>query len=154
MIIKLIDVKANIYIWITLLFLTVFYSCDFGDNRLKIINNSNENIYVYYSCDSSLNDLQIFRNGYYKDNKGDSAYTMSDEYISKVSSHNIPRFGQNAWPRFIKDCNNKTMYIYFFSDSLVSKHNDYELKSQRLFTKYKSYSYDKLEKENWTIVYP
>jgi hypothetical protein len=151
---QLIDMRINVYIWIAFFFLLVCCSCDLGDNRLKIVNNSDTNIYIYYSCDSSLNDLKIFRNGYSKDNKGDSTYTISDEFVNKDSFIKVPRLGHNSWPRFLSDCNEKTLYVFFFSDSIVCKYSDYELKQKRIFNKFKSVSYDSLKTDNWTIVYP
>jgi len=132
----------------------LLYSCDPADNRLRIVNQSNTDIYFFYSCDSALNDLNLFRSGYYQNSKGDSSYILSDHLIKKGSFRNIPNRGFNAWTNYVKDCNEGKMHLFFFTDSIVRKYSYDEIKAKKLFERHLIYTADKLKKNNWTVTYP
>jgi hypothetical protein len=128
-------------------------SCDPADS-LKIINNSNSNIYVFISCDSSLNDLKFFRNGYYYNSIGEKSYITSNEFIKSKSFDNIPKRGFNAWASYIRNCPNQNINIYFFTDSTVVKYSNYEIKELNLFEKHINLTLRDLKKCDWTIKFP
>ncbi|MFN7913258.1 MAG: hypothetical protein ACK5QC_15650 [Bacteroidota bacterium] len=128
-------------------------SCDPGDQRLKIINKSKSDIYLYYTCTKDLNELKIFRNGYYKNSKGDSEFVKSSDFVSKGSIHKIKKLGYKAWEKYVKSCKNNELQFYIFTDSLVSKYTDDEIKKKLLYSKHYVLNLNELEKLNWTIVY-
>jgi hypothetical protein len=132
----------------------IIYCCDPADNRLKVINNSNVDIYFFYTCDTSLNDLTIFKNGYYHNSKGDSTYTVSDQYVKSNAFLNIPMRGINAWQHYIRDCKSNRISIFFFTDSIVNKYSCEEIKNRKLYEKSVTYSLDDLRKNKWIINYP
>lgn len=132
--------------------LTLF-KCDPADNRLKIVNNSNKDIYFYYSCDSSLIDFKIFRTGYYKNNLGDSAFTKADYFIKSDNSINVMRRGFNAWNNYLKKCTGQTLYVSFVTDSIVSNYTDTEIVELGLINKQISLSRIELKENGWIINY-
>ncbi len=74
-------------------------SCDFYDNRLKIINNSTRDIYFTFTCDSSLEKGQILQTryySYYSTLKADSAYNVL-ESIKSESRINYRMWGFRGW---------------------------------------------------------
>jgi hypothetical protein len=142
---------------ITILLITflIVSSCDPADNRLKIINDSNSDIYFTCSCDSSLENVKIFRNGYYSNSIGDSVYVTSDGFVERKSYKNIPRrLGFDAWIYYVKKCPNQEISLYFFLDSIVTKYTDTEIKDLKLFEKHVILSLKDLKQNNWTIIYP
>jgi hypothetical protein len=139
-----------------LIFLSIIlsiYCCDPADS-LKIINNSNSNIYVFISCDSLLNDLKFFRNGYYYNSIGEKTYVTSNEFIESKSFNNIPKRGFNAWASYINNCPNQNINIYFFTDSTVVKYSNYEIKKLKLYEKHIYLTLRDLKKDHWTIKFP
>ena len=133
----------------------IITSCDPADNRLKIINDSNSDIYFTYSCDSSLENIKLFRNGYYSNSIGDSVYVTSNEFVKRKSQKNIPkRLGFYAWNYYVKKCPNKEINLYFFSDSIVTKFTDIEIKDLKLFEKHVIIALKELKQKDWTIRYP
>jgi len=140
-----------------LLFAIIFFtieSCDPADNRLKIVNNSNTDIYFFYSCDSSLNNLNLFKTGYYRNSIGDSTFITSDHLINKRADRKVPMRGLNAWEQYLNNCNNKEIYIYIFLDSIVNKFPPDEISKRRMYEKCFNYNAYDLKQINWTIVYP
>lgn len=143
-------IKLGIIVIITCL----LYSCDPADNRLKIVNQSDTDIYFFYSCDSTLNDLNLFRSGHYQNSQGDSVYISSDHFIKEGSFRNIPNRGFNAWTNYVKNCNEGKIHLFFFTDSVVRKYSYNEIKAKKLFERHLIYTVDKLKKNNWIITYP
>jgi hypothetical protein len=132
-------------------FFVLLYSCDPSDNRLKIINKSNSDVYAYISCDSLLTDFKLFRNGYYKNNVGDSTYVISDEFIKRDTFMNIPKFGRNAWERYVEDCPNRRLNLYVFDDTIIHTHTDAEISFLKLYRHHIGMTHSELEESNWTI---
>ncbi len=137
-----------------LFFYFLISSCDFSDNRLTIINKSNNGIYYRYSCDSNLGDQPIIVNNYYyiKDEK---RYIYSDEFIPADSSKKVAIFGPiNGWKKYLKDvCNNK-IYIYIFSEDIINQNDWDTVRQKRMFIKSYTYNFTELKNNNWTIIYP
>ena len=143
------------FIGIVISMIIVLNSCDPADNRFKVINRSNDNIHAYYSCDSTMSDLFLFRNGYYKDKTGDSTYMTASNIILKDSSRNFPKkIGNSAWIDYLETCNNKTLYVFFLTDSILDNFTDEQIKADRIYkTRYK-YTLDEMMDLNWTIEFP
>ncbi len=127
--------------------------CDMADNRLKIINNSNSDIYFFCSCDTTPNNLAFLRNGYYKNSRGDSSHITANEYIKKNSFKNIKKRGRNAWLDFVNNCPNRKIHFYIFSDSTLGRYSDAEIKKRKLFEKHFSYTIKELDEDGWAIKY-
>ena len=132
----------------------IMSSCDPADNRLKLVNNSNTDIYFFYSCDTLLNNLDMFKSGYYYDSKGDSTYISSNHFIEKKTFRNIPNRGFNAWKHYLNNCKDQKIYFFIFNDSIVSKYSYDEIRDKRLFEKCLIYTLNDLKQNNWTITYP
>ena len=143
-----------LYIPILLVTLLIVSSCDPADNRLKIINNSNSDIYYYYSCDSSLENLHIYRTGYYTNSLGDSTYVIGSLVKKNSFRKLIMRLGLKAWIHYVKDCPNHELNVYIFSDSTVMKYSDIEIKDKRLFKNHFIMSLKDLKQNDWTVRYP
>lgn len=128
--------------------------CDPVDSKLKFVNNSNNDIYLYYSCDSALTKLEIFRNGFYKNSSGDSAYFESDVFIRREQSCSLTKIGINAWTSFINSCENETIHFYIFTDSVVTNYPDSLLAIKNMYIKHLEFSKKELRMNNWTIQFP
>ncbi|SDD23993.1 hypothetical protein SAMN05216323_11122 [Williamwhitmania taraxaci] len=50
----------------TIFVFSLLFGCDPADSRLRIVNNSDTDIYFFYTFNDSLKDLEILRNGYYR----------------------------------------------------------------------------------------
>ena len=138
------------------LLIILFYSCTSpsGDDKLKIINNSDDGIYFYYSCDSVLNELHIYRNGI--NYSYDSIYIISDQYVKSKSSVNVLNkiLGRDAWNVYVTRCKSKLLNIFIFSESTVNKYSDDSLRQNKLYIKRMSFTLEDLEKNNWVVTYP
>ena len=133
-------------------FWILIISCDPADNRMKIINKTNSDVYIYYSCDTLLTEFKLFRNGYYKNNRGDSTYVTSDKYVKQDTSINIVKRGLNAWEKYIEDCPNQQLNLYVIDDSIALKNTDDEIRSGRLYRSHFVKTLLQLKKCNWTVV--
>ncbi len=128
--------------------------CDPSDNRLKIINDSNSDIYLFCACDSSLDDFKLTRNGYYSDSKGDSSYVMSSRFVKNKTSINISkRPGNDAWENFVENCPSQSLHIYFFIDSTAHSYSDREIKASKIYNKHNVMTLSELKQNNWTITF-
>jgi hypothetical protein len=128
--------------------------CDPADNRLKIVNNSNSDIFFYYACDSTLSDFEIFRSGNYSNAEGQITYIIAHQTVQAKSFVNIPLKGINAWTKYIKCCPKNEMNFYFILDSIVAKHTDIEIRNSKLYQKHINITLDELKHHDWTVYFP
>jgi len=121
---------------------------------LRIVNNSDTDIYFFYTLNDSLKDLAIFRNGYYKNSKGDSTYVQSDQYVCKKSFERIYQKGFNAWIDYFGDSKNGKIHFYIFADSVVNKYSDDEIKCKKMYERHFIYTKEELIRNGWTVTFP
>lgn len=142
----------NIIVLLSVQFLIA--GCDPADNRLVIVNNSDHNIYYYISCDSILdNDLKIIMNSPGVNLKGDSIQLISHLFVRSNSTNNAIQRGFNAWPHYIRNCKNKTIYLFVFNESEALKYSDTYITNVTQYDSCLVYNLKEVRKSNWTLVF-
>jgi hypothetical protein len=151
--IRIMRTLSKIAILIVLIFLT---NCDFGDNRLKIINETYCDVYFRYSCDSLLNiekQCIILNEKAAIDNEIKTV--ISNEFLPADSFVNVLQFGTlNGWKKLLLNECNRELYVFFFSPTTIEKYNWEDIVREKLYMERKRVTYSELKKSNWTIIYP
>jgi len=113
------------------------------DDRLKIKNNSQENIYYDFSYD-------------YPDTSIDHYYPRNDPNVYLVKSNSEKKYTSRAkWEAvFGSEIPSDTLLLFIF-DSYVLETIPWDtVRKKYLILKRYDLSYDDLERMNWTITYP
>jgi len=141
---------------VLLKFLVLFIlSCEPAEDKLVIINNSDENIYLHYSCNNTFNDLNLFKSGYYQNKTNiDSVYVENDLFIKSGTTKRIIERGFNAWNGYLKDCEENKIYLFFFSESVVETYSNDEIKNKRMYEKKFVLTLKELKEKDLKITYP
>ncbi len=120
------------YIIVTLL-LVLSYSCDINNQKLLLINNTNDPIYVRLSIDTT---------------------PSKDAYLYKVLSHDSiwPNFvmgGEGAWEYKINsDSKDSTLHVFIFSTNILTESMIKDRNFKRL-----DFKIGELDSLNWKLVY-
>lgn len=119
-----------------------FLSCDYSDDRLKIINSSKKNIVVETYLDT-IPDIT---------KTNDTEYYL-DHVIREAEKNRLIKVGSiNGWPfQIINSKNNKLNLFVFVVDSIEKYHTIDSLIKRKIYTRYE-FSQKELENTNWTII--
>lgn len=148
--------KIVVKLFISILFLNILiYSCDFADNRLKVVNKSKNGIYYRYRCDSNLGNNPIIVSKKYNIKGNDKKkYLHSNYFIPADSSRNVTIFGpRNGWIKYLNSCNNR-IKIYIFSKEVIHNNEWDTIRQKRMISKSYDFSLSELRKNNWKVIYP
>lgn len=130
-------------ILVILFFILAAVTCDYADNRLKIVNNSNKTIVVDFSADTLLEEMENKFIGYYLQNK----ILPSDTIIRTMPG------SMRGWELLIEHSKNDKLNMYVISFDTLNKYKDWNyIRTKSLYEKYE-YSLEELEISNWIIEY-
>ncbi len=122
-------------------------SCDPIDDRLKIINNTNEEIFFSISKGELFNKNPLFIS-----NK-DTIWESSN-IIYPMSNYNHALIGPNEWEYFInRDCEDSTLRIFFFRKELIIDYEWDSIVKFQIYSDKKSFKVKELEINNWEVTY-
>ncbi len=126
----------------------VLLGCDPIDSRLKLMNNSDDEIYYSISKVDSFkkNPLHIIKN--------DTLFNKSNRILPKsFSSHSL--IGLNEWEYFInRDCEDSLLRVYFFEKKLILNSRWDTIVKKQEFSKKIEIKVVELDKIDWEIYYP
>lgn len=126
-------------------------SCDKIDNRLKVVNNSDQILYYRWGSDST------FANLFKEIEESRIAFKFDSIQVLRIFKKIEPRkdticemvFG--TWENYIKKSRIKYICLFIVEDSLSQKCIQSQSDLQKLVKKRKFYSIDYLKKYNWII---
>lgn len=121
--------------------------CDPTDDRLKILNSTNGEIfYSFAERDSSIkNPLYLVRN--------DTIWESSN-IILPNSYFNHALIGPNEWEYYInRDCEDSLLRVFFFTKELIINNSWDSLVRNQVYSKKITVSVEDLENSNWEIIY-
>ncbi len=119
-----------------------FCGCDYFDDRLKVSNNSSNNIYVSFSIDTVLS-------------LGENKTFMFDEnLILAKSKKNILLMGsKKAWEFFAEKSLNKQLHIFILSEDTLKKHEVNTIINMKKYQRRIDIGVKELEATNWEVLY-
>lgn len=121
---------------------------DTFDIRLKIVNKTDETIFVNLSKNSRFTTPVVI-----DPIKRDTLWDEMRWTPSMDSSVHIPP-SQGSWEAFInKRCEDSTLTVFIFDKELLKSISPDSLVSKQLYTKKFTYKVKDLEKLNWRIEY-
>lgn len=136
----------RIFIFILLVILGT--SCDPYDNRLTIVNDSNDTIYFVLSDDLRLKSHPIWIS------QSDTLWTHTN-FIKPFQQVKMAKLGRNGWDKYINEsCNDSTIHIFFFQRSILNQKNQNDLVTKQLWSLKKSYKLKEIEELEWKIRFP
>jgi len=119
------------------------------DSKLKIVNNSNEGIFVTISENSSFQFYPIVIDSVTKDTLWD--YT---EFILPLDSTEGPPPTLGSWENYINiNCEDSILNIFIFDRSLLRNVKPDSLVLSQIFSKRYSLKVNDLQKIDWRILY-
>ena len=135
--------------YLLLLLIILMLGCDPIDDRLFVINKSNDTIFYSLSTNDSvtINPIRILES---KDTiYNESCIVLPDSF----SKHGL--IGTNEWEYFInQDCKDSNLRVFIFEKKmLVGIPWDTIVEKQEYSKKYK-FNVEELKKLNWRIEYP
>lgn len=139
-----------------LLIVNLMGGCDEVDRRLTIVNNTDKAVFFVLSKDSILNeDSPNYKNEVFKVGNGKDPVWLEQDYF--VKSHSKKRneiLGGNGWTYFInRECQDSTLYVFFF-DAMDLVHTPWEeLRSENRFVQLHRLKVEELERNNWNVVF-
>ena len=128
-------------LYFLVIFVNIFISCDYTDNRLKIKNASKKRIVVETYMDSVPNFSETNNTEYYLRN-----------IINVGQEVNLIRFGsKNGWPlKIMRSKNAKLNLIVYQVDSLMKYKEIDSLIIKKIYSRYE-YTSVELEKVAWKV---
>ena len=133
------------------LILAIVTACDPIDDRLKIVNDSNDTVYYLitefenlermYDPDLAANGINItYKNYVY-------------ELAGKASKKHVKTGSVKAWEDYIeKVCENKKLKVFIFDKEMLRSHSWKEIVEDGYFQERKSFSLDDIKDMDWEIV--
>ena len=138
--------KSMKHILLYLAAILVLISCDRGDGKLKIVNNSDDDIYYLDQCNDTITSYPIE----YKNDKIDSLFSN----LLKVKEEYGLIVVNTKWEYFINNqCNDSTIRIYFFKKELVENVDKETFLKRQVYSKKFKLTVKDLERMNWRVVY-
>jgi hypothetical protein len=130
------------------LILALITSCDPYDDRLNLVNNSENDIFYSISKTDSFskrsNPLRIV---------GNDTVLNESLFIKSKSEVKEMMLGRNSWEEFVKnECDNGKLRIFIFNDSLINKNNWDSIVKNQSFSKKYSHSFESLIKNQWRVL--
>ena len=117
------------------------------DDRLTILNESKDTVFVVISHDGSLEEYPI------KFNNGDTLWDHTRYIIPGGEDHPLS-FGPNSWENMInKRYRDSTLTVFIFDKKLLKTVPQDSLVLKQVYSKKYSYKVKDLEKLNWRIEY-
>lgn len=131
--------KLKVLVSLIILFIT---GCDYYDDRLIICNKSSSNIYVAFSRDTVM-DL------------GESkTLSWSDNFVNRNSKKNFLLIGsKKAWEFDVKENFNQQLHIFIFLEDTLKKYDAKATIKMRKYERRIDVGLEKLEAENWEILF-
>lgn len=126
---------------------TFLYSCDPGDGKLILINNSDNT--VYYSVELCEDSIKVFPITY----KEDRIDTLFSSMIEPKEEQPVAA-AMNKWEYFINKCKDSTLRIFFFSEDLIKTAGKDSILRNQLYSKKEKLKVKDLEKLDWRVIYP
>ncbi len=127
----------------------IFQSCDPVDNRLTIVNNTNQPLFFIRSPADSLEGRSCYKE-FFDIVGGDTVWIESDNFIKPRSEKKVVVLSD--WERLIKDRYNGRLRIYFLDAYTLKKYGWEEIKrNNKYFLKY-SLTISDLKKMKWRVV--
>lgn len=130
---------------IVFLFLMMFVSCDYSDDRLTVKNDLNDKISVAFKFnreDSLVNSLSI--------QLKDSINKRSNKKFTMPSGKS-----KNAWSQRINASKDKKLYVYIFSLDTLKTYKNMATINQLVkwnkFERFLNFSIEDLDRLNWII---
>jgi hypothetical protein len=117
-------------------------SCDKGDCRLTLINNTSDTIYFELNGEDSIVSypMQFI---------GDSVfYSWEILPFNKYSQCIV-----GNWEDHINSGEDKTIRVYFFINQLIKNTNKDSLLKYQMYSKKIELKVDELKKQNWEVIY-
>lgn len=129
--------------FIVLFFICISSKCVPSDNRLKIINKSDQKIVVDFSRDTIFEEGGNHLIGYYLDNG-----IAPDDTLKRSL-----RGSKDAWIEYVMRSKNGKLNLFIISYDTLKSCKDFNyIKKHRLY-EIEGYTLDELEENNWTIQY-
>jgi hypothetical protein len=129
-------------IFVISLFLLSITGCDYYDDRLVIINESPNNIYVTFSNDTILS---------LGENK---TFIFEDNLIAANSKKNILLIGsKNAWQFFVDKSLNKQLHVFILSEDTLKKYETSTIIKMKKYERRIDIGIEDLKAKNWEIIY-
>lgn len=140
----------NLRVYFTLLLSTLFVMCDPIDNKLVIVNDSNEKLYFVTS--PYINLSRLYEDGL-EQHGIKIKYTNYVESVEPHSEFEAIKFGnENAWERYINEfCEEGKLRIYSFEIDTLKKYSWKDVIENDLYSKKMEYSVKELQEKNWRI---
>ena len=131
------------------IFLISLIGCDFHDDRLMIINESTDTIFV----DLTLNQAFIEHLPVEFDSLNGNIDLKRGNPALPDSSYKFSFHGRNGVKDFINRCEDSTLTIFIFTKELIMNNSWDSIKSNQLYSKKILLTLDELEKLNWRVIY-
>ncbi len=122
----------------------ILTSCDYVDNRLTIINNSNKKICFDFDKDTILTIPALGKKEFYM-----SSYMINPNESNQVSMPGSTKY----WDYYINSSKNKKLNLFIFDyDSVVNCNWD-SLRKNKRFIKRLEITKAQLDSNNWIVNY-
>lgn len=132
----------------------VSYACSYDpplpqNEKFKVINNSEQDIYCYPVLEDSLDDMPLLLN---------NETRKSDKFLFKILE--IPAKGTKSlsgvsgWEGFINDYSKDSLIrLFIFSKALVKEYGWKDIVATGKYTKKYILNENDLDKINWEVIY-
>ena len=139
------NIKLFLLIIILFCCITFWNSCEQGDSKLIIVNNSNDTVFFITTGERKFQYSPI---QYSEDGNIEWRYT---NYLVPHSNQVTSILGQ--WESSVNDGKDSSLYVFFFKKNLIyNTPKDSLIKYQKYTIMYK-YKITDLQKLNWRVVY-
>lgn len=142
-------IKKNTIIIIMIMLI----SCDPVDDRLQIVNKSQNTIFYLYSKSDRMFPPLTHIKKYHIEN-GDSIEYDIHNKVAPNSTKFIRILGKKVWENYINTlCEDSTLRIFLFSKDTLEKYDWNYIEYNKMYLKKYYITVKYLEKQNWQIVY-
>jgi hypothetical protein len=134
---------------ILILFIVFHYGCEYVDDRLVVVNNTDHNIeFVLFDKDSLVN----LYDGY----DLDSLNTFRINHIislnpgeKKIKS----RLGaKNEWEKVVLSGDSQKLYVFLFDNDTINKYDWKTIVTKEKYQNRLSFSLKELQTSNWNVI--
>jgi hypothetical protein len=127
--------------------MTFILGCDPTDDRLKILNSTNREIFYSIAKSDSFAKSPLFI--VHKDTVWESC-----NIVLPNSTFNHALIGPNEWEYFInRDCEDSTLRVFFFTKELIIKSSWDSLVRNQVYSKKITATVNELNYLDWKIMY-
>lgn len=134
------------YKYFNIFFISILICCDPIDDKMKLVNNSNERIFIVKSHDTIFTRKPIVLN-----EDGDTMFTHMSS-LNELDSSSFPKLIK--WETLIREKSVDGKYRFFiFKESFLKDKNLDTILKKQLYSSKLEYTLDEFKSMNWRVVY-